>query len=37
MTGFIEVTKLTNKVRMKRMTGNDCNEWDDYNNWDDRE
>ena len=29
MTGFSEVTKLTGKVRMTRMTGKDCNEWDD--------
>ena len=29
MTGFTEVTKLTGKVRMTKMTGNDCNEWDD--------
>ena len=28
MTGFTEVTKLTGKVRMTRMTGNDCDEWD---------
>ena len=29
MTGFTEVTKLTGKVRLTRMTGNDCDEWDD--------
>ena len=29
MTGFSEVTKLTGKVRMTRMTGKDCDEWDD--------
>ena len=29
MTGFTEVTKLTGKVRMTRMTGTDCDEWDD--------
>ena len=35
MTGFTEVTKLTGKVRMTRMTGKDCDEQDDYNNWND--
>ena len=28
MTGFTEVTKLTGKVRMTRITRNDCDEWD---------
>ena len=28
MTGFTEVTKLTGKMRMTRITGNDCDEWD---------
>ena len=28
MTGFTEVPKLTGKVRMTRITGNDCDEWD---------